>query len=110
MGHNVNTRPGIIDPARCYTRTEVLRLGFGVPQLAEARRSGIVRGRRLGRNVWFLGADLIRYIQTQPIKPVSPAADEGADSAATVDSNMTSRSIGSAGMEGDGAPVLLHDR
>lgn len=66
----------MIDPGRWYTKGEVLKLGFGERDLAEARNRGVVNARSCGRFVWINGKELGDWLATLPVKPLSSNSPE----------------------------------
>ena len=56
----------MLRPDSACTADGVMRaIGFGRESLGEARRSGIVRPISIGRRVYYLGAELIAWIEQQ---------------------------------------------
>lgn len=58
---------GEIDPSRIYSTEGLKRAaGLGRFTIAEARRSGIVKPRVVGKKLFYLGSEVCQWIKEQP--------------------------------------------
>lgn len=67
------SKPGTIDPHRWYSKSAVLAMGFGLPDLMDARRAKVVNARESGQTIWVSGAELIAWLASRPVATVRAA-------------------------------------
>lgn len=57
---------GVLDPRQIYTREGLMRFaGIGSDVLKQARASGVVKPINIGRRCYYLGAEVVRWIESQ---------------------------------------------